>query len=124
MVEDTLDDGKRIAQLLASEIEGHERPPLGSLSVENADRDAEPSLDGTLAYEIAADGETVAEVYIHDDRARVEVRTALDAAERAARDAGLRTRPKAVEPPRLLVFVESGAAVKRALPVLRALADE
>ena len=91
MVEDELDDGKRIAQLLASEITGHERPPLGRLSVENADPDAEPSLDGTFAYEVA-------------------------------RDAGLRVRPKAVEPPRLLVFVESGAEVKRALPVLRALA--
>jgi hypothetical protein len=28
-------------------------------------------------------------------------------------------RPKAVEPPRALVFVESGAAVKRALDVIR-----
>jgi hypothetical protein len=31
-------------------------------------------------------------------------------------------RPKAVEPPRTLVFVESGAAVKRALDVVRAVA--
>jgi hypothetical protein len=122
MVEDELDDGKRIAQLLASEITGHERPPLGRLSVENADPDAEPSLDGTFAYEVARDGAVVAEVYVHPDRARVEIRDALDAAGVAARDAGLRVRPKAVEPPRLLVFVESGAEVKRALPVLRALA--
>ncbi len=122
MVVDTL-DGKRIAQLLASEIEGHDRPPLGRLSVENADRDAEPTLDGAFAYEVARDGTAVAQVYLHEDRARVEVGAALDAAERAARDAGLRVRPKAVEPPRLLVFVESGAEVKQVLPVFRAVAD-
>lgn len=118
MVEERTTDGKRIAQLLASEADGRSDGGLGSLSVENADRDAEPSVDGTLAYEIHRDGEPFADVYIHEDRARVEVRAAPSTVAEAAEREGLRVRPKAVEPPRTLVFVESGAEVKRAARAL------
>jgi len=38
----------------------------------------------------------------------------------AAESAGLRVRPKAVRPPRTLVFVEDGAQVKRVLSVFEA----
>jgi hypothetical protein len=40
-----------------------------------------------------------------------------------AENEGLRVRPKAVEPPRTLVFLESGAEVKGALRVVRAVAE-
>lgn len=122
MVEEETRDGRRIAELLASEIEGHERGPLGALSVANADRSVEASLDGERAYDVVRDGERVASVFVHEDRARIDVRENLTAAGDAAREAGLRVRPKAVEPPALVVFVETGAEVKRALPALRALA--
>ena len=41
----------------------------------------------------------------------------------AGRDAELRVRPKAVDPPRTLLFVEDGAEVKRATDVLAAVAE-
>lgn len=123
MVEDRLRDGRRVAQLLASEVTGHDDPPLDRLAVGDVDPDAEGSPDGTFAYELRRDDEAVGEVFVHEERARLELRTDLDAVREAAADAGLRTRPAATRPPRLLVFVESGAEVKRALPVLRAVAD-
>ena len=140
MVTDRLDDGVRIAQLLASEVTGSEGR-LRGLTVVDADRDVEPTTDGALAYRIArdrdgaaegdgdavdddaagaGDSDLVAEVYVQSDRARVEAIVGQDAAAAAAADADLRVRPKAVRPPRTLVFVEDGAAVKRALAVLEA----
>jgi hypothetical protein len=71
-------------------------------------------------------------VYVQPDRVRIEfVGIEADAAGEdrptataaAAEQAGLRVRPKAVRPPRTLVFVEDGAQVKRALPVLEAAVD-
>ncbi|MFC6824300.1 hypothetical protein [Halopelagius fulvigenes] len=130
MVEDRLTDGKRIAQFVASEVEGHEDLPLG---VSDADPDVEPTEDGALAYRIVRtgadgekgeDGDAVAEVYVHPDRARAEFVAAVDVAAEAADAEGLRVRPKAVRPPRTLVFVEDGAQVKWLLPALRAVAEE
>jgi hypothetical protein len=135
MVEDRTTDGKRIAQLLSSEVSSREDSGLDRLAVVNADADAEPSAEGELAYEIAlrddADStdenpdsaddedpdEILAEVYVHDDRARVEFCERVDAAADAAEEVGLRVRPKAVSPPRTLVFAEDGAEVKRATDV-------
>ncbi|WP_224334408.1 hypothetical protein [Haloprofundus halobius] len=136
MVEDHLSDGKRIAQLLASELEGG--GSSGRLRVVDADPDVEATTDGAFAYAVAVvavdhDGETtesqataeddtesrtrLAEVYVQSDRARVEFLTGQAVAVDAAESEGLRVRPKAVQPPRTLVFVENGAQVKWALPV-------
>ena len=142
MVTDRLTDGVRIAELLASEVTGNESG-LRGLTVADADRDVEPAADGALAYRIvrerdgAADGdgsaeadatadghgpgEPVAAVYVQPDRARIEAIAAPDAAAEAAAAADLRVRPKAVHPPRTLVFVEDGAGVKRALTALEAI---
>jgi hypothetical protein len=149
MVEDRLTDGVRIGQLLASEVSGNEGG-LRDLALADADPDAEPTPDGALAYRIvrgdeggegtgaegtsagaeAADPVLVAEVYVHPDRARIEFVDDGDGdadlprvAAAAADEAGLRVRPKTVRPPRTLVFVEDGAEVKRALPVLEAVVD-
>lgn len=143
MVDESITDGRRIAQLLAAELRGHERGALGRLAVVDV-RDVEGSEHGTFAYGVALlpPGETAdrrnpdaaerdvvdrpAEVYVHLDRARVEFRLAPDVAADAGREAavadesGLRVRPKATTPPRTLLFVESGVAAKRALPVFRA----
>ncbi|NHN59845.1 MULTISPECIES: hypothetical protein [Halorussus] len=124
MVEERTTDGKRIAQLLSSEVSGREDSGLDALDVVNADADVEPSADGELAYEIARkdgdsnESELLAEVYVQEDRARIEFREEVDAAAEAAEEADLRVRPKAVRPPRTLVFVEDGAEVKRATDVL------
>ena len=125
MVEDRLTDGVRIAQLLASEVTG-DRGRLRALDVTDADPDVEPTPDGALAYGLASERDPatrLADVYVHPDRVRIEVRVAPDAAADAATAAGLRVRPKAVRPPRTLVFVESGAQVKRALPTLETLLE-
>ncbi len=128
-------DGVRIAELLASEVTGREDGALAGLAVTDADPDAEPTTDGALAYSIVADSavtdaggddseSTLAEVYAHPDRARVEFVAGVDVAVEAAADRDdLRVRPKAVRPPRTLVFVESGAAVKAAVDVLDAAAS-
>ncbi|MFB6243669.1 MAG: hypothetical protein ABEH80_06180, partial [Halobaculum sp.] len=50
MVRDRLDDGVRIAQLLASELGSDAvRPPF---SVTDADPDVDPTADGALAYRV------------------------------------------------------------------------
>ncbi|WP_276301964.1 hypothetical protein [Halorussus lipolyticus] len=123
MVEDRTTDGKRIAQLLSSEVSSREDSGLDALEVVNADADVEPSAEGELAYEIAfADGgEILAEVYVQEDRARIEFREEVDSAAEVAESVELRVRPKAVEPPRTIVFVEDGAEVKRATDVFVAI---
>jgi hypothetical protein len=125
MVEDRTTDGKRIAQLLSSEVSSREDSGLDALEIVNADADVEPSADGELAYEIAREGgeaddatdAVLAKVYVHENRARVEFRERADAAAEAAESGDLRVRPKAVKPPRTIVFVEDGAEVKRATDV-------
>jgi len=122
MVEDRLTDGRRIAQLLASEVEG-DRDRLPGASVADADRDVEPTADGAFAYAVVRGDDRLAEVYVHPDRARVELPIGQASAAEAAARADLRVRPKAVQPPRTLVFVEDGAQVKRVVPVLSAALD-
>jgi hypothetical protein len=142
MVEDHLTDGVRIGQLLASEVSGNEGR-LRDLALTDADPDVEPTADGALAYRIVREvdgGEgsgsggveaaapiLVAEAYVQPDRVRIEFvgdgGGGPEVAAEAADEAGLRVRPKAVRPPRTLVFVEDGAQVKRALPVLSAVVD-
>lgn len=124
MVEDRLTDGKRIAQLLASEVTGRTDGPVGNLAVTDADPDVEPTVDGGRAYAIERDGEPFAEVFVQPDRIRVELQEGIEAAVQTAEQRGLRVRPKAVEPPRTLVFVESGAEVKRAVAVLVAAVED
>jgi hypothetical protein len=134
MVEDRLTDGTRIGQLLSSEIHGRESGPFGRLRVVEAVEDVEPTEFGAFAFGIdlvgddvdeegdgtieADDSRRLADVHVHPDRAHVEFAMGVDAAAEAGRREGLRTRPKAVQPPRTVVFVESGAEVKRATDVV------
>jgi hypothetical protein len=119
MVDRRVTDGRRIGQLLASEVRGREDGPLGPLSVVDI-HDVEGSVEGEFAYGLDEAGERVADVSVHAERAHLEFRVRPDDAADAAREVGLRVRPKATEPPRTLVFVESGAEVKQACDVLGA----
>jgi hypothetical protein len=121
MTDDRITNGRRIGELLASEVTARSDGLLSGLAVVDVRSDVEGSEDGTFAYGISLDDRIrLADVYIHDDRARLEFRAGLDSVPEVADEVGLRARPKAVEPPRAIVFVEDGGAVKRALDVVRA----
>ena len=144
MVTGEITDGTRIGRLFASEVHGHERGALGRFGVVEATPDVEATEAGAFAFAIATDdggksgsvdaehansrveaasGGRLAEAYVHPDRLRLEFLAGVEAAAEAGRSAGLRTRPKAVEPPRTLVFVERGADAKAALRVARRVAE-
>lgn len=147
MVADRLTDGVRIGQLFASEVTGdHGR--LRDLDVTDADPDVEPTADGAVAFRLVAvagdgvdhdrddradneagtdeagAGDVVAEVYVQPDRVRIEFRRAPERVAEVASEAGLRVRPKAVRPPRTLVFLEDGVDVKRVLPALETVVED
>ncbi|GGL50549.1 hypothetical protein [Halocalculus aciditolerans] len=124
MVAEKTTDGRRLAQLLASELTGRQVPPFDRVTVENADTDAEPTPDGTRAYDIELDGERAGAVYMQPDRLYVDLRRGRADARTAAADAGLRVRPVASKPPRTLVFVADAAEVKRVVDVLAAALGE
>lgn len=112
MVEDSISDPKRIAQLLASELTGIETQPLDRVSVVDADESATPSPDGTVAYAVAADEETMGRVLLYPDRAVLELGVSVpdlddDRLTVESGDEGSH------------ISLSSGVAVKRAVDVLR-----
>lgn len=119
MVEDRVTDGRRIAQLFASEVRGRETGPIGSLAVVDV-RDVEGSPAGDFAYGIDLCGDRVADVDVLDDRIRLTVQSRIEQAIEVASGEGLAVDRDSSPPGRARVFVESGAAAKRALDVLEA----
>ncbi len=111
MVEDAITDGRRIAELLASELTGLQRGPLGAVSIVDADRDAEPTPDGTLAYGIALDDERVGSVEMRPTAAVVTLDGSVPTAAVGDQD------HLAVSDDGQLV-VDRGAAVKAAVDVI------
>src|SRR6056297_3044623 len=105
MVEKRITDGKRIAQLLSSEITGRETGLLADLAVVDADPDVDPTDDGAFAYGVDVGTDRVADVFVQPDRAYLDLQAGLDAGTAAAEDEDLRVRPTAGDPPRSLVFV-------------------
>ncbi|RQG93815.1 hypothetical protein [Natrarchaeobius chitinivorans] len=125
MVEKRITDGKRIAQLLASELEGRDDGELESVAVANADRDVEPTAGGARAYDVtrgtpSGSDERIARVFVHEDHARLEFSVEPAVAAEAAADVDLRVRSNEGETSRTSVLLESGAAVKRATDVVQA----
>jgi len=53
---DRVTDGERIAELLASELAGRDRGPLGRIEVVDVREGVEPASGGAFAYGVAADG--------------------------------------------------------------------
>lgn len=108
MVKDSISDGRRIGQLLASELTGLQRGPLSGVSVVDADRDVEPTPVGAFAYRVTADDTEVAVVEVTPETARLVLEQA-----------------PATVPERddltvdgTTIVVHSGAAVKTAVDVL------
>ncbi|WP_226010429.1 hypothetical protein [Halomicrobium salinisoli] len=126
MVEDRVTDGKRIGQLLASELTGLERGPLDEVEVVDADPDAEPSPDGTFAFGVDRAGERVATAYVHDDHARLTVEAGVDDGADAAVSEGMVRRDDldvSAAAGDATIRVYSGAAAKRAADALRTLLE-
>jgi hypothetical protein len=116
--------GKRVAQLLASEVEGQAGRGLGPLAVVDARPEADPAPEGALAYRVVAGDRQrpVATVLMYPDRAEIVVESGDgEAARAAAADADLSSSGESGSP--LRIAVPDGGAVKRALPVLAAAAN-
>lgn len=119
MVEDRITDGKRIAQLLASELTGLATAPLDRITVVDAMPDAEPTPGGAEAYGVALDGERIGTVGVSYDYTTLSVRGALsDEIEPAA---GL-TVERAAET--VQIRIHTGAAVKGAVDLLVSVVSE
>ncbi|PSP17704.1 hypothetical protein BRC62_04335 [Halobacteriales archaeon QH_10_67_13] len=72
MVEDRITDGKRIAELLSSELEGLETGPLAAVSVVDADPELTPTPEGAPAYRVSHRDRVVGRVVCYPDRAVFE----------------------------------------------------
>jgi hypothetical protein len=100
MVGDAIDDPRRIAQLLASELTGLETGRLADVAVVDADRDAEPSDEGTTAYRVEYAGDPLGAVVLYPDGVVVELADGLGVKQSR-------------------ITVETGAASKRAVDEVR-----
>ena len=78
MVKDRITDGKRIGQLLASELNGRENGPLAAVSVTNAEPDVTPTPEGAFAFDVEADGTVLGTVSITPETARLALGEAVD----------------------------------------------
>lgn len=144
MVIDRITDGTRIAQLLASELDGREDGGLEAVSVVDADRDVEPTVAGARAYDVVVsagvdederpgadheenddDTERLAQVFVHPDRARLTLEVDPELLEAGAADVGLEVVAESDDASGAdlgpSVLVDSGAAVKRATDVVQAI---
>ena len=108
MVEHRITDGKRIAQLLASELTGLSEGVLSDVDLAAVNRDAEPTENGTLAYQITYEDEPVADVFLFPSS--VEIR--LRGGRRWPETAALREDDERLR-------IAYGAAVKRAVDAIR-----
>ncbi|MDS0220990.1 hypothetical protein NDI54_06480 [Haloarcula sp. S1AR25-5A] len=108
MVKDRISDGRRIGQLLASELTGLQRGPLADVSVVDADRDVEPTPEGAFAYRVTADGTEVAVVEVTPETARLILE----------QEPAVVTERNDLTVDGTTVVAHSGAAVKAAVDVL------
>jgi hypothetical protein len=116
MVEDAITDPVRIAELLASELTGLATGPLAAVTVVDADPDATPSPDGTVAYAIEHDGRRVGRVTLYPGHAAVELDGAV-AAESSPLDREGVTVEETGEG--VVLRLSTGAAVKAAVDAVR-----
>lgn len=112
MVTNSITDGKRIAQLLASEITGLQTGGLNAVSVADADPDAMPSDTGTLAYRVREDGTELASVYLYPSY--IELQFAVPRPPEQTAGSG-----ELVEADNETVQVTTGADVKGAVDLIR-----
>src|SRR6056297_1547145 len=113
MVEDRITDGKRIAQLLASELSGLATPPLDRVTVVDATPAVEPAPEGAAAYGLAVDGERIGTVTVFPDAAVLAVRGTLPSDTDAGGGVSVERGDEEVR-----IRIAYGAAVKRAVDLV------
>jgi len=139
MVEERLTDGYRVAELLASEIDGRTSGPLGDLAVTDPDRTVEGSAAGERAFDVrrldgerdprreprpAERGPLLARAFVHEEGITLAIHAERSRVAVAAESAGLSIDEcEATDPAAVGVAIPSGAAVKRAVDVLASVAD-
>jgi hypothetical protein len=111
MVEDRITDGKRIAELLASELSGLDTGSLEQVAIVDAERSATPSETGTQAYRLTYRGDALARVLIYPDHAEVD----LEAEPTWPDDQAVST----LDDEKDTLVVDSGAATKDAVDAIR-----
>jgi len=120
MVEDRITDGKRIGQLLASELSGREQGALGRLAVTDADPDATPTASGTAAFSVTADGQRLATAELYPDAVVLTLWDPEPVDSEAIEDRADREGLPVETDETVAITVPSGAAVKRAVDALSA----
>jgi len=110
--------GRALAERLATALD--DAAGAGDLRVVDRATRLDPAPDGAFAYALGGDECRFADVFVAPTRVRVEFTATPAVAARAGADADLRVRPKAVKPPRTLVFVESVEEIRPALDVVEA----
>lgn len=116
MVKDRITDGKRIGQLLASELSGRESEPLGTVSVTNAEPDVTPTEAGAFAFDIEADGTAIGTVSITPETARLALDSVGDIEDRFGSERDDVTVER--DGDGTIVVAHSGAAVKVVVDVV------
>jgi hypothetical protein len=111
MVDNTITDGKRIAQLLASEVTGLDGRLLGAVSVTGADPDSAPTQSGTEAYTVVAGDDPVGTVSMYPESATLTFERAVSWPDDQ--------RPALLDESDDVLVVSSGAGVKRAVDAIR-----
>jgi len=117
MVEERITDGKRIAELLASELSGLDTGSLEHVAVVDADRSATPSESGTQAYRLTYRDDALARVLIYPEHAELHL-----ARERTWPDQQAIPTPDErdiLDGEGDVFTVDSGAAVKDAVDAIR-----
>ena len=104
MVEDSITDGKRIAQLLASELTGLETGPLAAVEVVDAETAVVPDESGPVAYQFEYRDSTAGRVRVYPNHAVLHLDPAVE---------------PLTEDSASSVTVQSGAGVKDAVDVVR-----
>lgn len=117
---DRLADGRRIAELLASELEGRRDRGLDRVGVSDADPAVEPTADGARAFDVTRSGEVLASVLVQPDQVLVAFPSLSDPIEAAVAGTDLELIQDPPSGGGARVVVPDGAAVKRVVPVIRA----
>lgn len=123
MVTDRITDGRRIAELLASELEGRTDTGLDRVGLANVDRSITPSAAGDPAYDVTLDGSPVGTALVRPDDVVLAISEEPSVVREAATERGLPTTSDLPDHDPA-VLLEDGAAVKRGVDVLTAVIDD